>query len=165
MFPSPSVRVRLRERLLELAIHAVVADGGRATRLLAELADVDLSIAAFALFLGGGRLAHDFFSIAAITSFCKSRPNNLPSDVVIGEFSTLWSAMKCSISWADTNGRNVLGPGRIAFSMSSSGLEPSSFERSSPSTTRSSLTTTAASQPAALTRVFTSPTFSVRPHV
>jgi len=54
MFPSPSVRVRVRESLLELAIHTVVADGGRATRLLAELADVDLSIAAFALFLAGG---------------------------------------------------------------------------------------------------------------
>src|SRR5260370_962916 len=69
------------------------------------------------------------------------------------------------MSCSRTNGRNVLGPGRIACSMSSSGSFSSSLARSKPNTTRDSLTTTTASQPCARTRAFTSPSFSVKAHV
>src|ERR1700683_3478175 len=59
-----------------------------------------------------------------------------------------------------TNGRYVLGPGRMARSAGSSGSASSSRARSSPSTTRSRLTTTQASHPAATTRSRTSPSRS-----
>jgi hypothetical protein len=82
------VGVRLGQPLLELAIHAAVTHGGRALRLVAERALIDLSIAALAPFFGGG-VAHFSFSNAAATSFCRSRPTSRPSEVVIGELSSL----------------------------------------------------------------------------
>src|SRR5258706_1007665 len=95
---SASVGVRVEQRLFQLAVLAPETDRGRTLRLVAEGADVDLSIAALAFLFGRGAIAHLSFSNAAATSFCKSRPTRRPSEVGICELSSLWSAILCSIS-------------------------------------------------------------------
>src|SRR5260370_23884339 len=86
---SASVGVRVEQRLLQLAVLAPVTDRGRALRLLAERTDVDLSIAALALLFGGGGIAHLSCSKAAAPPVSRIRPTRRPSDVVIGELSSL----------------------------------------------------------------------------
>ena len=85
---------------------------------------------------------------------------SLPSEVVTGELSRLRSIMMRRISATLTNGRYVLGPGRMTRSTSRSASPRSSAARSSPSTTRVRLTTTQASHPAATARSRTSPSRS-----
>src|SRR3989442_9490125 len=62
-------------------------------------------------------------------------------------------------------GRNAFGPGRFTASAVASGSPSSSDLRNKPSTTRSELTTTQVSEPAARTRDRTPPIRSVRPQV
>jgi len=95
----------------------------------------------------------------------RTSPTSLPSEVVTGELSRLRSTIVRRISATLTNGRYVLGPGRMARSTGRSGSAWSSLARSSPSTTRSWLTTTHASHPAAMARLRTSPSRSPREQV
>jgi ABC-type multidrug transport system ATPase subunit len=104
-------------------------------------------------------------SATSVASWRRSSPTSRPSEVVISELSTSWSAMNFAISAIDTYGRNVLGPGRIACSMRRPGFASSSLARSRPSTTRWWLTTTQAAHPAARTRSATSPSRSSSPQV
>jgi hypothetical protein len=89
-------------------------------------------------------------------SWRRSNPTSLPSDVVTGEFSRSCWTMNPAVSSTEANGRNVLGPGRMACSIRRSGSAASSVARRSPSTTRCELTATQASHPAARTRSRTS---------
>src|SRR5260370_20613048 len=81
-----------------------------------------------------GRPHHD--QPGAPMSCLRTSPTSLPSEVVTGELSTLRSVIVRRISWTLTNGRYVLGPGRMTCSTGRSGSASSSSARSSPSTTR-----------------------------
>ncbi len=67
---------------------APVADRRRAISLIAACAGLDGSTA-YGAFQNRGTLCHELFLTASSTSFCKSRPTSLPSDVVTGELSSL----------------------------------------------------------------------------
>src|SRR6266545_4673697 len=124
--------MRVRQGLAEGLRDAVVADRRPAHRLLAELATIDARLARRT---GHGHivLAHvcppfewcsrSWSSDAAFAaSSPRNRPTSQPSDVVMGELSRSCSIMNAAISSMETNGRKVLGPGRMASSIRRSGL-------------------------------------------
>src|SRR5262249_59139754 len=99
-------------------VQAPVADRRTAVQLITAGAKLDRPVATRALLQGAGRPAHDTSADRLTTSCCRSNPTRRPSEVVMGAFSSLCSTMNCAISWMETKGRNVLGPGRMACSMS-----------------------------------------------
>src|SRR5919201_5619963 len=121
--------MRLRQRLAERGVEAVVADRRGAIGLLAALADFDRFPALLAADRRDGWLAHDA-ALRPTTSSCVSRPTRRPSEVVMGAETSRWSSMNSAISAAGTNGRNVLGAGRMACSTGTPESRSSSFERS-----------------------------------
>ena len=114
---SATVIVRQRQRLAHGHLKASITGRGLAARLIAAHANVDASAARGASLGSGFDITHDD-GPWAMTSFCRRRPTSLPSDVVMGELSTLCSSKNRAISVIGANGRNVLGPGLITCSMS-----------------------------------------------
>src|SRR5207244_6782652 len=118
------MRVGLGHGLAQRLVHALEAGRGLASGLVAELAALDACPAMGALRSRFLPLAHP-----APASFCRSSravraasdrmssPTSLPSDVVTGALSRSCSIMYSAISSTATNGRKVLGPGRIAASI------------------------------------------------
>src|SRR6266542_876429 len=172
---SPTVRMRVRHGLAEGFPQAVVADRHPAPGLLAELATLDARLARRT---GHGYIvlghvcpplewcSRSWSSNAAFAASCRcNKPTSRPSEVVMGELSRSCSIMNAAISSMETNGRKVLGPGRMASSIRRSGFACSSFDRSRPNTTRSSFRTTQASHPAFRARSRTSPRRSSRRQV
>src|SRR5205807_2297450 len=155
-----SVLMRLRHCLANRHGDAHVTKGFRTVASVATFAAGDVCPALGAPKAGGLLFnslpfSHVEASCAACDSCAarsassrKTSPTNLPSEVVMGALGSSCSDMTFASSVASTNGRNVLGPGRITSSIFLSGSPPSSFSRSKPSTTRSRLTTTHALRPA-----------------
>src|SRR4029077_12651590 len=81
------------------------------------------------------RIAHGLM-LPRPTSCLRPNPTSLPSEVVTGELSRLRSLMMPRSSATGTNGRYVLGRGRMACSTSCSRSPSSSAALSSPRATR-----------------------------
>jgi hypothetical protein len=125
--PSPSMRVRLCDGLAQRTVQALATDASPTVGLVAEAATVDLFHAprtclrsSLLLFVHGRASSWPCASCSWISratlvaSRLNSRPTRRPSEVVMGEFSTLCSIKNSAISSIGTKGRNVLGPGRMA---------------------------------------------------
>jgi len=78
------------DRFQDGGCKAAVADRRRAVAFIAAGTRLDRATATRASRTLIGRPAHGLLSrVASKTSFCKRRPTSLPSEVVIGELSSL----------------------------------------------------------------------------